>query len=255
MKNFVFFVFLTQLSTGVSAQLSGEISYLTKVNVHRSLPDDERGQRMKEWIPEFTEFKTLLLFSQEQTLYKNVQEEAVDLSVEEEGGWNPARMRQHMMARLAPPNDVIYTDVTKGHVTLKKEFMDKIFLIRDTLTLSNWKLTGDQMSVSGFSCLKAEYLPKEGDTNMVSVWFTPEIPVSSGPAGYGGLPGLIVHLNINDGGTVITLAEMVMRELVKGEIDEPKKGKEITQEEFDAMVEKKKEQQRQQWQGGGGHAH
>ena len=29
----------------------------------------------------------------------------------------------------------------------------------------------------------------------MSAWFTPEIPVSTGPSMYGGLPGLILEIN------------------------------------------------------------
>ena len=47
--------------------------------------------------------------------------------------------------------------------------------------------------------MKAEYIPDEGDSIKVDVWFTPEVPVSSGPAGYGGLPGLIVFVDVNEG--------------------------------------------------------
>jgi GLPGLI family protein len=35
----------------------------------------------------------------------------------------------------------------------------------------------------------------------ITAWYTPEIPVSQGPEGYWGLPGLI--LEVNDGKTTI----------------------------------------------------
>ncbi len=31
--------------------------------------------------------------------------------------------------------------------------------------------------------------------NQVTAWFTPNIPASHGPSGYGGLPGIILHLS------------------------------------------------------------
>ena len=103
--------------------------------------------------------------------------------------------------------------------------------------------------------MKAEYIPQAGDTSKIIVWFTPEIPVSSGPAGYGGLPGLIVHLDKDDGAVQISLSSIVMRDIEKGEIEEPKKGKEVTQEEFDEIVRLKREQQRQEWESRGGGMH
>ena len=236
--------------------LSGEVAYVTKVNMHKNLPNNERAQRMKEWIPEFTEFNNQLLFTATETVYKNVQDEAEEVNLDAESEEHgPARWRARMLSRMAPPNDIIYTDVENGYVTAKKEFMDKIFLIRDTVHMSNWKLTGEQKEVAGMNCMKAEYIPQAGDTSKIIVWFTPEIPVSSGPAGYGGLPGLIVHLDKDDGAVQISLSSIVMRDIEKGEIEEPKKGKEVTQEEFDEIVRLKREQQRQEWESRGGGMH
>ena len=259
MKNVIV---LLLMSMGISsfAQLSGEISYTTTVNLHKMFGDDERGKRMKEFMPETSEFKNQLLFTSDETVYKNVaedDEEEVTVGNEGPGQGRAARMMHYMKKRMAPPNDIIYCDVKNGLIVSKKEFMDKTFLIRDTLNQATWKITGEMKEVSGMNCMKAEFIPTENDTDKIVVWFTPEIPVSSGPAGYGGLPGLIVHLDKNDGHVVISISNIVMREIEKKEIEEPKKGKEVTEEEYHAIVRKKMEEQRKNWGGrdGGGHRH
>ncbi|MBN4072868.1 GLPGLI family protein [Crocinitomix catalasitica] len=252
MKN-VLFLLLMSIGICSISQLSGEISYTTKVNLHKNLPDTERGERMKEWIPEFSEFNNKLVFTSTETLYRNIEEEADESMLDEESGGG--RHMRWMQRRMAPPSDIVYCDVENGLIIQKKEFMDKTFLIRDTLHMSKWKLTGDQKEVSGMSCMKAEYIPGENDSDNVVVWFTPEIPVSSGPAGFGGLPGLIVHLNKNDGQVQISLSAIVMRDIEKEEIEEPKKGKVVTEAEFNEIKRKKMEEQRQQWGGRGGFHH
>ena len=254
MKNALLLLFLAS-SYAVSAQLAGEISYKTVVNLHKMFGDSERGKRMKEFIPETSDFENQLLFSSDETLYKNVAEdeaEVVTVGSEDPGQGRGARMMNYMKKRMAPPNDVVYCDVKNGLIVEKKEFMDKTFLIKDTLNLATWKLTGEQKEVSGMMCMKAEYIPAEGDTDVVIAWFTPEIAVSSGPAGYGGLPGLILHLDKNDGQVIISVSNIVMRELEKKEIVEPKKSKVVTQEEYDEIVMKKMEEQRKNWSGDGG---
>ena len=240
------------ISLHLIAQLSGEISYTTKVNMHKKLPPGERRERMKEWMPEFSEFKNQLLFSTDETLYRNVVEEEDDNLLQEEELSKAERRMKWVQRRMAPANDIVYCDVKNGLVVEKKEFMDKTFLIRDTLELAKWKITGEQKEVSGMNCMKAVYIPDEGDTTKIEVWFTPEIPVSSGPAGYGGLPGLILHLDVDEGAIQISVSNIVMRELEKGEIKEPKKGKEVTQEEFEEIRRKKMEEQRQMHGGRGG---
>ena len=244
----ILIAFTLLFSISAICQTAGEASYITKKDMHRNLPNDERGERMRSFMPEFVEFKNQLLFTSSETVYKNVHEaedETVDLDQQD-------RRKMHMMKRMAPANDIIYCNVDKGLVVEKREFMDKVFLIRDTLNLAQWKMTGEMKEVSGMNCMKATYIPEEGDTTKIDVWFTPEIPVASGPAGYGGLPGLILHVDMNDGEVQISLSSIIMRDIEEDEIEEPVKGKEMTQVEFDEMRKKKMEQMRKQREGKGG---
>lgn len=79
--------------------------------------------------------------------------------------------------------------------------------------------------------------PKE---TTITVWYTPEIPVSQGPGAYWGLPGLI--LEANDGRTAILCTKIIMNSEEKVSIVAPNKGKEIKQAAYDKLrVEKAKE--------------
>lgn len=79
--------------------------------------------------------------------------------------------------------------------------------------------------------------PKE---TVITVWYTPEIPVSQGPGNYWGLPGLI--LEANDGRTALLCTKIVLNAEEKVVIKAPEKGKEVTQEAYDKLrVEKAKE--------------
>ena len=68
-------------------------------------------------------------------------------------------------------------------------------------TLCEWTLTNDFKTIDGRKCLKATspQFKKNGEKTLehkfdIIAWYTPEIPVSYGPNGYGGLPGLILEL-------------------------------------------------------------
>ena len=89
-------------------------------------------------------------------------------------------------------------------------------------------------------------LPKE---ITITAWYTPEIPVSQGPEGYWGLPGLI--LEVNDGKTTILCSKVVMNVKEKAEIKQPNNGKVVTQKEYDEIVIKKIEEMRDMNQGQG----
>lgn len=52
-----------------------------------------------------------------------------------------------------------------------------------------WEITNEKKVMLGFECTKAVAKNKN---YLISVWFTDKIPVSSGPANYFGLPGLVI---------------------------------------------------------------
>ncbi|MBP6558439.1 MAG: GLPGLI family protein [Flavobacterium sp.] len=90
-------------------------------------------------------------------------------------------------------------------------------------------------------------LPKE---ITITAWYTPEIPVSQGPEGYWGLPGLI--LEVNDGKTTILCSKIVLNPKEKAEIKAPSNGKEVSQKEYDEIVVKKMEEMQEMNNGRGG---
>ena len=84
----------------------------------------------------------------------------------------------------------------------------------------------------------------------LTVWYTPEIPVSLGPASYWGLPGLI--LSVNGGETQILCTQVVLNLKEKEDIKAPKSGKKVTEEEFQALVVEKTKELRERFKKGHG---
>ena len=82
----------------------------------------------------------------------------------------------------------------------------------------------------------------------VVAWYTPEIPVSTGPGNYWGLPGLI--LEVHDDKTVILCSKLVLNPAEKSKIEAPKKGKEVTQNEYDEILAEKMEEMSERFRGG-----
>lgn len=71
----------------------------------------------------------------------------------------------------------------------KEEILDRKFFTKGTENDIVWEITNETKTISGFKCQKA--LSKNKDF-LITAWFSKDIPVSSGPANYVGLPGLVL---------------------------------------------------------------
>ena len=125
-------------------------------------------------------------------------------------------------------------------------------------------MSGESKKIGQYNCFKATYEKKveekvfsfgSWDNNKsagrlktveVVAWFTPEIPVSSGPSWYQGLPGLI--LEVSDDDTTILCTKIVMNPKEKTKIKRPKKGKVISNQDFVTLQDKKRVEAREMWQ-------
>jgi GLPGLI family protein len=70
-----------------------------------------------------------------------------------------------------------------------------------SIRMNNWELVNETKKIDNYTCYKAIHkrFVQNSQTYRVSVaWYTPEIPVPYGPAGFGGLPGLILELRYSN---------------------------------------------------------
>jgi len=157
--------------------------------------------------------------------------------------------------------DVLYKNTKKNRYSDQKDTMGKIFLVKDTIESIEWNLEAETKYIGEYQCYKATFTKqvevrnisfsngntktanddKEEEPEMeertVTAWYTPQIPVSNGPAKYQGLPGLI--LEVHDGKLTIICSKIVLNPDDKLEIKEPEKGKEVSEKEYDDIMEKK----------------
>ncbi len=120
--------------------------------------------------------------------------------------------------------------------TEQTEFMTRVFLIEADMPKDEWKLTGNQKIILDYPCQEA--VKQEGE-NEVIAWFTPAIPISSGPSNYGNLPGMVLAVETNDGERTITATSIDFKEIAVDKIQQPKKGKKVSKEKYRAIVEEK----------------
>lgn len=128
-----------------------------------------------------------------------------------------------------------YTDLSDGSYTEVREFLGRTFRIATERPAFAWKLTGEQATFLGHHVLQAI---AQQDSTTIEAWFTPEIPVSAGPAQYGGLPGLILTLAVDSNRVTYTATAVDTAAVIKG-IKAPSDGSKVTKAEYDKIVEEK----------------
>lgn len=217
-------IMLVQLAS-LSAQQQGTITYERKIDVHRRMEDEQ----MKAMVPQFRTTRHVLLFSDSISVYKAIKEdEAPDPFEQGNGG-------ARVMIRIGPgENGVIYKNFSKQKIEEQTELADKNYIIDDTLHALPWKLTEETKSVLGHNCKKATLVTKTG--NNVTAWYAEDIVTPAGPENYGGLPGAVLSIDMNDGEIVFT-ATSIDKKIDNKDLAEPKDGKHITRTDFQKKME------------------
>ena len=268
--NKILYLFSLLFSLTISSQdFQGQAFYKTQTAMDFGSWGDrmsaEQKKSMKERMKPFLEPVFILTFDKTKSIYK--QEETLDAPGSGGGrGWGK------MMTSSGGP---IYKDITSKKSLQSTEFMGKKFLISNDPDKIKWVMEKEQKMIGNYLCFKATAkVPKpktmtsvwrntekqndsikdssidesEEEYLTITAWYTPQIPVSHGPAQYGGLPGLILELT-NDS-TVMLCTKVVMNPDKRIQISEPKKGEFVSRTEFENIVEVKTKEMRDMWRGG-----
>lgn len=240
-------LFIAYASVGLISQAnSGEIVYLDKRNIHKSLPPEMEA--MKDRIPEFRESKKILYFNSEEALYINKPKDEAEKAEQQE--FRGEGRRGGRGGRFGRNDDnKYYTNLKEGTSVDSRNFFGKDFLIEGSREALKWKITGEQKQVGSYLCQKATF---QDSTESIVAWFTPMIPVASGPDNYFGLPGMILHLDFDSGLRQITATDISLQELEASMIVKPTKGKKVTQTEFTKIRDEKTKEMEEEFGGRGG---
>ena len=219
----------------------GRIVYQETVKFEIQLPEGQEA--MASMLPPSQSFTRILHFTGSESLYKTPD-------TEPEGGeaeWTGSEGGATVKVVIRQPESQLYKDLKEKKKVELRELMGKRFIIRDETDTFHWKLTGEQQTVVGYTCFKAVH---QDTARTVVAWFTPQIPVSTGPDSFGQLPGLILSVDVDNGKRTITATEVFAGESQDGKLTPPSKGKVVTQEEFDRIeAEKMKEMEQEGGEG------
>lgn len=92
----------------------------------------------------------------------------------------------------------------------------------DSLHAPQWKILNDKKEITGHVCTNAFMTDTVKKKQKVEGWFAPDLKNNGGPELFFGLPGLILEVNINNGGMIITADKIDLKKLTV-ELNLPKK--------------------------------
>ncbi|MGK0326157.1 MAG: GLPGLI family protein [Polaribacter sp.] len=162
---------------------------------------------------------------------------------------------------------IYYKDIIEKRFVNQTEIQGKRFLVKDKLSEINWELSSETKNIGTYTCYKATYSKevdkveisikdgetvkdKSKETIVTTAWYTPQVPVSNGPAKYQGLPGLI--LEVNDGKKTIVCVEIILNPSQKITVTEPKKGKVVSQKKYTKIQKQKTDEMMEKFKGRNG---
>jgi GLPGLI family protein len=219
-----------------SQNFTGTFKFEEKTNLHRTL--GKSNPDFLQYMPEFRSNFKLMAIKNNTSVYVNGEEEQ-NMSINRGDGL------VNMTFKM--PENILFKNYQTGEIVEEREFMGKKFLIEGDKKDFTWKITGKMKSILDFPCIEAMY----SDTSQtILAYFTAAIPLQGGPQMYGGLPGLILEVNVNNGERLITAISLDSNEPTVP-VQKPDKGKKMNREEFDQMVKERMEEMQSTGGGGG----
>ncbi len=258
----MFFAFL--FINGLAAQdFQGVATYKTHRKLDIKLDSTQvktaMHERMMDMLKKQFEKTYILTFTREASLYKED---------EQLGAPQPAGVQ--MVFVSTEGSDILYKNIKENRFASQNEVFGKKFLVKDSLSTLDWKLESETKNIGNYTCYKATLtreievvesgISVNGDKDLdanadeepkmrtitITAWYTPQIPVNNGPGRYHGLPGLI--LEVNDGQQTIVCSKVVLNPEDKVSIKEPEKGMVVTQEKFEAIVDKRMQEEAERYE-------
>ena len=257
MKKLSLIVLLLSVFVMKAQSFQGKAFYQTKRNFefktetdstkskNNPMVDEDMKKAIKEMIRKQSEKTYILTFNKNESIYKKQEELAAP------------KPKSGFSIEIVDGNELLYKNTKDKTYVKSQENFGKKFLISDKIIPLEWKMSKETKMIGKYLCIKATTIKKVDDFDKngdkkeqqkvlkIVAWYTPEIPVSSGPELYTGLPGLILELHEDKMHYVCN--KIVLNPKEKIAIAAPKKGKKINQKDYDELMQKKEKEMIEQF--------
>jgi GLPGLI family protein len=237
----ILIIYLLLFASVINAQTQWQITYQYKrVETEQSKKrNDSLLKARPEWaammqkIRKRNSNKTFkLTFNQQVTLFK--QEEELE---------KPNKQSSRRMYWSYGAKSTIFTNLNSKTYIKKQRLFEETFLINDSLPSYHWKITKESKQIGKYLVIKAigtrtvKNRKRESEEKEIIAWFTPQIPIGTGPELYGGLPGLILELHMDN--DVFLAKEILVNSKNLSKIEAPKDGKVVSQSEYEKVADER----------------
>jgi GLPGLI family protein len=260
----LFLVFIT-ITSFAQKDFEGQATYMSKTTMDMSRFGNQMSEQQKKQImarmKNFLEKTYTLSFNRNESSFKE------DVKLDAPGSSGP---------RWGASNGQgsIYKNLKEREMIEDVEQFSKRFLVVEPMDQPKWELGTESKKIGQYTVYKATMTTvdnkidwggifRRGRRNQakdstntedkeevkmlnVTAWYTPQIPVSSGPESYWGLPGLILEINADR--TTMLCTEIIINPSESIEIEKPKKGKKVSREEYNKIIKVKTEELKERFQ-------
>ena len=222
------------LPIGLSAQITfGTIDYTERMSFDFGdwMPADRKKELEAQMASGAFDMTGRVSFNDTEFSYQQLPPEEVPDG--RRGGW--------MMRRAENP-EIFYINLADSTRTDRRQIMDRSFILNEAWAAPNWNIAKRKVGMSDLPLPNqlATAITAEGDT--LTAYFTESIPLSIGPKGYGGLPGAIIYLKVqNEGRSVEYRMKGMQPNAPDVIVTRPDDAKEISREDFDKEQQRAKE--------------
>lgn len=198
----------------------GKIEFERKTNQHAFLEESSSfTEVIKNGYPKFHTAYFDLYFKNGLTLYKAGREPEI---------------RQQKLFQTFPSENTIQTNLENDSMITQKDIMNDLYILNQSTRKIDWKIGSEIRKIAGFDCRKA--VGRIMDSVVVIAFYTDEIIPSGGPESFNGLPGMILGLAIPRMHATWYATKLEVIEIPDKDIQAPKKGKKLTNNEFDSRM-------------------
>lgn len=238
MKRFLLIVLVCILNSNITK--SQEVTFI-KVTYSKELYSRIDTSKSNEYKVQINNLNSLVIKNSKELEYQLVIDNYHSIFKGMESKMDNKENEFKGIARkIGGTNGQFYVNKKDSIFYNKKHFGGEDFKIK--IDIKKWEITNEFKFIRNFKCYKAvsqDFVSNSEGVFKFNIiaWFCPELPSFFGPAGYFGLPGLILELD--NGKTILKAKEIKISKTLEEEIKPFKKGLEISQKEFDEFLEKK----------------
>tara|TARA_B110000503_G_scaffold54693_1_gene87853 strand:+ start:6070 stop:6903 length:834 start_codon:yes stop_codon:yes gene_type:complete len=263
---FIFLLTIITATTFAQSDFQGKATYMSKTTMDMSMfgkmSEQQKKQRMAR-MKSFLEKTYTLTFNKTTSSFK---EEA---KLDAPGASGPSWGRSNGQGS-------IYKNTKDKKMIEDVEQFSKRFLVAEDMEQFQWEMGMESKKIGQYTCYKATLIKEDTTVDWggifrrdskkkdsiktkeaiptkkmltVTAWYTPQIPVSTGPDIYYGLPGLILELNAGRMTMLCTEVSISSKEVL--EIEAPNKGKEVSRKEYNKIVKVKTAELKERFQSRG----